>query len=145
MLRFPSPWWRRKPNRSRQFSKLTRMAGTAVLPAPAQSRARKFAKLLQDGDQISHLVTFIFAASVFLVTVLLAYELWIHSAPSRAKFGLGFLFSQTWDPVAEKFGALPFIYGTILTSFIALLIAVPLSVGAAIFLAELAPPRLSNI
>ena len=121
------------------------MAGTAVLPAPAQSRVRKFAKLLQDGDQVAHLVTFIFAASVFLVTVLLAYELWIHSAPSRAKFGLGFLFTQTWDPVAEKFGALPFIYGTVLTSSLALVVAVPLSIGAAIFLAELAPPRLSNI
>jgi len=121
------------------------MAGTAVLPAPTQSRARKFVKLLQNSDQVAHLVTFIFAASVFLVTVLLAYELWIHSAPSRAKFGLAFLFSQTWDPVAEKFGALPFIYGTVLTSFLALLIAVPLSVGAAIFLAELAPARLSNV
>src|SRR5579871_1657456 len=120
------------------------MAGTAVLPAPTQSRARKFVKLLQNSDQVAHLVTFICAASVFLVTVLLAYELWIHSAPSRAKFGLGFLFSQTWDPVAEKFGALPFIYGTVLTSFIALIISVPLGVGAAIFLSELAPPQFSN-
>lgn len=121
------------------------MAGTAVLPAPSQSRVQKLVKLFKDGDQISHLVTFIFAASVFLVTVLLAYELWIHSDASRAKFGLSYLFSSTWDPVAEKFGALPFIYGTVLTSFLALLISVPLSVGAAIFLAELAPPRLSNI
>src|SRR6202050_1996234 len=55
-----------------------------------------------------------------------------------------FLTGKTWDPVAEQFGALPFIYGTVLTSLIALLIAVPLGVGAAIFLSELAPPRLSN-
>ncbi len=80
-----------------------------------------------------------------MVTVLVAYELWIHSAESRARFGLGFLFSRVWDPIAEHFGALPFIYGTLLTSLLALLIAVPLGVGAAIFLSELAPARLSNI
>jgi phosphate transport system permease protein len=120
------------------------MAGTAVLPAPPQSTARKFVKRLQDGDQAAHLITLIFAASIFLVTVFLVYELWIHSSSSRAKFGLGFLYTRTWDPIAEKFGALPFIYGTVLTSLLALLISVPLAVGAAIFLAELAPPKLSN-
>jgi phosphate transport system permease protein len=118
--------------------------GTAVIAAPPQSRARKFARLWQDGDQVAHAITFLFAASVFLVTVLLVYELWIHSGPSRAKFGLSFLWRRTWDPVANEFGALPFIYGTVLTSFLALLISVPLGIGAAIFLAELAPPRLSN-
>ena len=120
------------------------MAGTAVLPAQPQSTVRKFVKRLQDGDHVAHLITLIFAASVFLLTVFLVYELWIHSSSSRAKFGLGFLFSRSWDPIAEKFGALPFIYGTVLTSLLALLISVPLGVGAAIFLAELAPPRLSN-
>jgi phosphate transport system permease protein len=117
--------------------------GTAVVAAPAPPRARRLAKLL-DGDQVAHLITFIFAASVFLVTVLVVYELWIHSAPSRAKFGFSFLWERTWDPVAVKFGALPFIYGTLLTSLLALLISIPLGVGAAIFLAELAPPKLSN-
>jgi len=117
--------------------------GSAVVAAPAPPQARRFAKLL-DGDQVAHLITFIFAASVFLVTVLVVYELWIHSGPSRAKFGFGFLWERTWDPVAVKFGALPFIYGTVLTSLLALLISVPLGVGAAIFLAELAPPKLSN-
>jgi phosphate transport system permease protein len=118
--------------------------GTAVATAPPLSRPRKFAKLLRDGDQIAHLVTLLFAASVFLVTVFLVYELWIHSGPSRAKFGFHFLTGRTWDPVAEEFGALPFIYGTVMTSLIALLISVPLGVGAAIFLSELAPPQLSN-
>ena len=120
------------------------MSQTAVIAAP-RARAQNFVKRLQRGDEAAHLVTLIFAASVFLVTVFLVYELWIHSAGSRAKFGLGFLFSQTWDPVAEKFGALPFIYGTVLTSVLALIISVPLGVGAAIFLSELAPPRISNI
>jgi len=118
--------------------------GTAVLSAPAQPEERRYAKLLPNSDRVAHLITLIFAASVFLVTVLLVYELWIHSGPSRAKFGLSFLWQRTWDPVAEKFGALPFIYGTVLTSFVALLISIPLGVGAAIFLSELAPPKLSN-
>jgi phosphate transport system permease protein len=118
--------------------------GTAVATAPPPSQARKLSKLWRDGDQIAHLVTLIFAASVFLVTVFLVYELWIHSGPSRAKFGFHFLTNTTWDPVAVDFGALPFIYGTVLTSLLALVISVPLGVGAAIFLSELAPPKLSN-
>src|ERR1700723_659071 len=118
--------------------------GTVVATAPEPTRARKFTKLWRDGDQIAHFVTFLFAASIFLVTVFLVYELWIHSGPSRAKFGFGFLTGKVWDPVAEQFGALPFIYGTVVTSALALLISVPLGVGAAIFLSELAPPKVSN-
>src|SRR5271154_6116707 len=117
---------------------------TAVVTAPPESRPRKLINIWRDWDRITHLVTLIFAASVFLVTLFLVYELWIHSGPSRAKFGFGFLTGRTWDPVAEQFGALPFIYGTVLTSFLALLISVPLGVGAAIFLSELAPPKVSN-
>src|SRR5271166_6545041 len=118
--------------------------GTAVATAPPQTRSRKMIAFWRDGDQISHLVTFLFAASIFVVTVFLVYELWMHSGPSRAKFGFSFLTGRTWDPVTDQFGALPFIYGTVVTSFIALLISVPLGVGAAIFLSELAPPKLSN-
>src|SRR5437879_5754724 len=136
MHRFPNLWCRRKRSRSPQFS--NNMAASAVVSSPPQSGAQKFVNRLRNGDQVAHLITLIFAASVFLVTVLLVYELWIHSSASRGKFGLAFLFTQIWDPVAEKFGALPFIYGTLLTSFVALLISVPLGVGAAIFLSELA-------
>jgi len=99
---------------------------------------------LRGGDEVAHLVTFIFAASVLLVTVLLVWKLWGASAASRHKFGWSFFTGRTWDPVAEEFGALPFIYGTLVTSVLALFISVPLGVGAAIFLAELAPARLSN-
>src|SRR5271154_3412842 len=120
------------------------MAGTAVMAAPPETTARKFVKRLQDGDKAAHLITLIFAASVFLMTVFLVCELWIHSSSSREKFGFAFLFSKTWDPIAEQFGALPFIYGTVLTSFLALLISVPLGVGAAIFLSELAPAGISS-
>jgi len=117
---------------------------TAVASAPQQARPHTLLNLRRDGDQIAHLVTMMFAGSVFVVTVFLVYELWIHSGPSRAKFGFSFLTTTMWDPVSGQFGALPFIYGTVLTSFVALLISVPLGVGAAIFLSELAPPRLSN-
>ncbi len=61
------------------------------------------------------------------------------------RFGWSFLWGTTWDPVAEIFGALPFIYGTLMTSLLGLAVAVPLGVGTAIFLAELAPPRLSEV
>ncbi len=99
---------------------------------------------LRRGDEIAHLVTLIFAASIFLITALLVIELWRNSALPRAHFGWRFLWTRTWDPVFENFGALPFIYGTVVTSFVALLLAVPLGVGAAIFLAELAPRRISD-
>src|ERR1700722_16308494 len=110
------------------------MAGTAVIAAPPQPAARNFVKRLRDGDKAAHLITLIFAASVLLVTVFLVYELWMHSAASRAKFGFGFLFTKTWDPNAEKFGALPFIYGTVLTSCMALKVKDTLAVGTGISL-----------
>jgi phosphate transport system permease protein len=69
----------------------------------------------------------------------LVYELWTGSELAISRFGLGFLTSSTWDPVAEQFGAYALIFGTLVSSFIALLIAVPLSLGVAIFLTEFAP------
>jgi phosphate transport system permease protein len=93
---------------------------------------------------VAHLVTLVFASSVLLVTALLVWTLWSGSGLTRAKFGFQFLSGTNWDPVAGDFGALPFIWGTVLTSVLALVISVPLGVGAAIFLAELAPARLSD-
>jgi phosphate transport system permease protein len=71
-------------------------------------------------------------------------QLWIHSTESRHAFGWSFFISSTWDPVANQFGALPFIYGTLVTSAVGMAIAVPLGLGAAIFLAELAPRSISD-
>src|SRR5204863_500241 len=62
----------------------------------------------------------------------------------RHKFGFNFFRTSVWDPIFEQFGALPFIYGTLVTAAVSLLIAVPLGIGAAIFLAELAPARVSD-
>ncbi|MET5012168.1 phosphate ABC transporter permease PstC, partial [Burkholderia pseudomallei] len=61
------------------------------------------------------------------------------SVPVLDRDGLAFFTSREWNPSAETYGAFPFIYGTLVTSFFALLIAVPISVGSAIFLTELAP------
>jgi phosphate transport system permease protein len=96
------------------------------------------------GDNIAELLVRVAALSIVLVTLALVYELWINSALSRHQFGWRFFFTQTWDPVAGQFGALPFIYGTVVTSILALLIAVPAGVGAAIFLSELAPRKISD-
>lgn len=110
----------------------------------AEGRAAAWLHRLRSGDTIAHTVTMVFAASILLITVLLVFELFNSSALSRAKFGWAFFTSRAWDPVMGDFGALPFIYGTVVTSLVSLLIAVPIGLGAAIFLSELAPPRISN-
>jgi len=117
---------------------------TTVPGAGPVSGSRSFVSRLRDGDEIARLITFVFAATVVLVTLLLVIELWQGSALARHKFGFHFLSTSEWDPIFEKFGALTFIYGTVVTAGLALLIAVPLGIGAAIFLAELAPARLSD-
>lgn len=120
-------------------------ASTTAIPSAGPSRpARSFVQRLRAGDEVAYLITFAAAASILLVTALLVFELYTNSALSRAKFGWSFFVTQTWDPVAGQYGAWPFIYGTLVTSTLALLIGVPLGVGAAIFLAELAPPAISD-
>ncbi len=82
---------------------------------------------------------------VILLAGLLLRELILGAMLSIKTFGFGFLFETTWDPVFEKFGALTFIYGTLLSSFLAMLIGVPLSLGIAIYLAEIASPRVRTV
>jgi phosphate transport system permease protein len=108
------------------------------------SGSRAFFERIRNGDEIARLITLVFAASVVLITAAVVWELWINSALPRHKFGLHFFFTETWDPITDDFGALPFIYGTLVTSAVSLFIAIPLGIGAAIFLAELAPPRVSD-
>ncbi|HEU5305500.1 MAG TPA: phosphate ABC transporter permease subunit PstC [Gemmatimonadales bacterium] len=91
------------------------------------------------GDRAFKLVLTIAALAVPALLGFLVYELWSGSSLAVARFGFGFVTSSTWDPVAEQFGALPLIFGTLLSSLIALLIAVPLSLGVAIYLTEFAP------
>ncbi len=122
------------------------MASIAVPVDGKRQRAslRTLLNRVRSGDQLAHIITVLFAATILAITALLVIELWDKSALARHKFGFGFLFGRIWDPVAGEFGALPFIYGTLITSALSLVMAVPLGVGAAIFLAELAPPKLSD-
>src|SRR5437016_1726033 len=96
------------------------------------------------GDAFFRNTTLIFALSILGIAAAIAWQLWTNSALSRHAFGWSFLTKQIWDPVAENYGALPFVYGTLVSSALALLMAVPLGIGVAIFLAELAPRKLSN-
>lgn len=112
--------------------------------APPESGPRALLQRLRHGDEVAHLLTLIFAATILLITSIMVYELWINSRLSRTHFGLSFFWASAWDPVAEHFGALPFIFGTIVTAAVSLMIAVPLGLAAAIFLAELAPRKLSD-
>lgn len=93
-------------------------------------------------DRIFRYSTSFFALSLMAIVASIVAMLIHQSWPALEKFSWQFLFSSAWDPVAEEFGALPFLYGTAVSSLIALVIAVPLSLGIAIFLSELAPSYL---
>jgi phosphate transport system permease protein len=86
------------------------------------------------------------AAALFTLAVLLAIlvSLTMKAWPAISKYGLGFFLSTSWDPVKEDFGGLVMVYGTLMTSMIALLIAVPVSFGIAVFLTELSPAWLKR-
>ena len=112
-------------------------AGTSARPSRpprAVSRGRRGL-----GDRLYRALILASVWVVLILAVGLAAALSWESWPAIRAFGLRFLVTSHWDPVAGEFGALPFIYGTLVSSLLALLIAVPLSLGAAIFLAELAP------
>lgn len=114
----------------------------ASLEPKAQLKKRRD---VNKGDQrfflslraVSLLVIFVFIAIVVQLARL--------STPALSHFGLGFLFESNWDPVNEQFGGASFLYGTLVSSLIALLISVPISIGVALFLTELAPKRIANI
>jgi len=95
----------------------------AATPADLAWSPRALLRRLRGADEIAHLITLIAAATLLLITVLLVYQLWVLSAEARTKFGWNFFVTRTWDPVAGQFGALPFIYGTLVTSAVALALA----------------------
>jgi phosphate transport system permease protein len=96
-------------------------------------------ELASYGDLIFRALLTLGAIAIPILLGFLVFELWVGSRLAIERFGLGFITSSTWDPVAEQFGAYPLIFGTLLSSLIALLIAVPLSLGVAIYLSEFAP------
>jgi len=87
-------------------------------------------------DRIFFGLTCAFAVSIAVILLWITASLFSIAYPAIAKYGLGFITASRWSPVEDLYGALPQIYGTIMSSFIALLIAVPLGVGVAIFLSE---------
>ena len=106
------------------------------LPRPATSVSLERANY---GDRIFKLLLTVAALAVPVLLGFLVYELWSGADLAIQRFGLDFITTSVWDPVAEQFGALPLIFGTLLSSLIALIIAVPLSLGVAIYLTEFAP------
>jgi phosphate transport system permease protein len=94
------------------------------------------------GDPAYRATLTVLALLLPLLLLTLGGQLAVSAAPALKKFGIRFLFTTTWDPVAEVYGAAPMIFGTIVSSLLALLIAVPLALGVAIFLTEFAPPWL---
>src|SRR5215467_9191577 len=121
-------------------------------PVPAAAEKLKVVPKSSIGARESNLADGIFrvivvacALTILVVVGLIVFELITQSRLSMSKFGFSFLVKQIWDPVAEDFGALPFIYGTIVSSLLGLIIAVPLSVGTALFFTELCPRQLRAI
>ena len=93
-------------------------------------------------DAVFGVIILLSAISVFAIVVLVAWELIDKSRLSLHQFGIQFFYGHDWDPVNESFGAVPFIYGTLVSSFLALLLAVPLSIGVAVYITEMCPHRL---
>ncbi len=96
-------------------------------------------------DAMFHFLVFACALSVLGTVLLVLYELVMNSRLSFHAFGWSFFVRQNWDPVSGDFGALPFIYGTLVSSILALLLAVPVALGVAIYIAELCPKRLKGL
>src|SRR5215213_8262956 len=123
------------------------------LPSPADefgARARKWnwrraiSPTGSTGDAVFRGILFLSAIVMLLIVTSMIVVMYSNSRISISEFGWGFLTGREWNPVRHEFGALPFIYGTVMSSIIALVIAVPLSLGVAIFLVEQAPRRIAR-
>ncbi|MDD5398232.1 MAG: phosphate ABC transporter permease subunit PstC [Dehalococcoidia bacterium] len=113
-----------------------RKPDTSVMTVKSNTASTVWARV---GDKIFSRLTLFFSVLMAAILIALLIALGIDAWPAIQKFGLSFITSIEWDPVNEVFGALPAIYGTLLSSLIGLIIAVPISLGSAIFLSELAP------
>jgi phosphate transport system permease protein len=97
------------------------------------------------GDAVFRLLALLFALSLLAITGGIIFELWVQSSLSRQEFGWDFLWSTAFDPQRGDFGALAFIYGTVVSSILAILIAGPIGIGIAAYLVEIAPRRLNQV
>jgi len=112
--------------------------------AQGKMKRGRFLQSAGFSDKIFSNLTLIFALVIVGILIGLVIVLVKNAMPAIIRFGFSFLNSSTWDPVKQIFGALPAIYGTLLSSVIGLIIAVPISLGAAIFLVELSPKWLQG-
>ncbi len=105
---------------------------------------RLFGSEVNLGDRLFRLSTAAFAMLIIVLLAAMALAMTRASAESISKFGLSFLTSSDWDPVQEKYGALPYVFGTVASSVLALAIAVPIALGISVFLSELSPAWTRN-
>ncbi len=118
----------------------SRFSSRTIRPPQKRGRMQTIFTSWQHGDRLFKGIIGAATLLVLLLLVAIGYELWKNSALSRQAFGLSFIFSSSWDPaISKSFGALPFMIGTLVTSLVALVIAIPVGIGAAIFLSELSP------
>jgi phosphate transport system permease protein len=113
--------------------------GASPEPPAVRSTIDRMAPPSGLGDKVFKWLTLAMALAVVALVVLVGWQLARGSSLAIQKFGFHFLATSTWDPVAEHFGALPFIYGTAVSSLVALIIAVPLSIATAVYVTEFAP------
>jgi phosphate transport system permease protein len=97
------------------------------------------------GDTIFKGIILALAGSILLILLIMLFEMVKESLPALRKFGWRFIIGREWDAVQGNFGALDFLYGSVVSSVLALLLATPLSVGAALFITDIAPRRVGNI
>jgi phosphate transport system permease protein len=96
------------------------------------------------GDRFFRTILFVAAALILIIVAAMIAMMFSYSLPTIREFGFGFLIGRVWNPGMGSYGALPFIYGTVVSSVIALVISVPVSIGIAVFLTEQAPVRLAR-
>jgi phosphate transport system permease protein len=97
------------------------------------------------GDRIFRWLTSSFAAAILIILGLMIYEMTKESLPAIVKFGWGFLSGSNWDAVQGEFASLPFLFGSIVSSILAILLATPLSVATALFITEIAPKKIGGM
>ena len=96
------------------------------------------------GDKVFRTILIVAASTILIIVAAMVYMMVMNSLPTIKEFGFGFLIGSDWQPASSIYGALPFIYGTIVSSIIALIISVPISLGVAVFLTEQAPKKIAT-
>lgn len=98
-----------------------------------------------NGDFIFKGITVVFAFSILAILLLMVYEMVGESLPAMRSFGWRFITGSDWDAVQGTFGALPYLWGSVVSSVLALLLATPLSIGSAVFITEIAPKKFGSV